>query len=41
MKPKDFENMNATSVKRKYRDLSRKFHPDKNEEDTTEIFMKI
>ena len=33
--------MNTSSIKRMYRDLSRKYHPDKNEDDTTEKFQKL
>ena len=34
--------LNSTTLKKRYRDLSRKYHPDKNtEEDTTDKFMKI
>ena len=35
--------MNKTKgeVKRLYRDLSVKYHPDKNAEDTTEKFMRL
>ena len=40
--PQDFAQLNQTDIKRLYRDLSRKYHPDKNrEEDTTEKFMSI
>jgi preprotein translocase subunit Sec63 len=40
--PQDFAQLNQTDIKRLYRDLSRKYHPDKNrEEDTTDKFMNI
>lgn len=40
--PQDFAQLNQTNIKRLYRDLSRKYHPDKNrEEDTTDKFMSI
>ena len=39
--PRDFMSMNSSSVKRMYRDLSRKYHPDKNAEDTTAKFQKL
>jgi len=40
--PQDFAQLNQTDIKRLYRDLSRKYHPDKNrEEDTTDKFMMI
>ena len=39
--PKDFMSLNSSEVKKIYRDLSRKYHPDKNQEDTTEKFMSI
>jgi len=40
--PQEFAQLNSTLIKRMYRDLSRKYHPDKNpEEDTTDKFMKI
>ena len=44
MKPKDFQGLTSGQLKKKYRDLSRKYHPDKNRQngnDTTEIFMEI
>lgn len=39
--PKDLVNFNATTLKHKYRDLSRKWHPDKNPDSSPEKFMKI
>lgn len=39
--PKDFMNINASEFKKMYRDLSRKYHPDKNVNDTTDKFMKL
>ena len=34
--------LNSTMLNRKYRKLSKQYHPDKNrEEDTTEIYMKV
>ena len=33
MKPKEFASLNATSFKRKYKDLLLKYHPDKNKGD--------
>lgn len=30
-----------SEIKKHYYDLSRKYHPDKNEEDTTELFIKV
>ena len=41
MKPQDFFDLDKRAFKRKYHDLSRKYHPDKNENDTTELFMKL
>jgi len=40
--PQDFAQLNQTDIKRLYRDLSRKYHPDKNrDEDTTDKFMSL
>jgi DnaJ-class molecular chaperone len=40
--PHEFAQLNTTDIKRLYRDLSRKYHPDKNpDEDTTDKFMKL
>lgn len=39
--PLAFMNMSAGEVRKLYRDLSRKYHPDKNAEDTTAKFMKL
>jgi preprotein translocase subunit Sec63 len=40
--PQDFMSMEKNDFKRQYRDLAKKWHPDKNTEtDTTEIYMKI
>jgi DnaJ-class molecular chaperone len=36
--PQAFMSMNSSSIKKMYRDLSRKYHPDKNTEDTTDKF---
>lgn len=41
MTPQHFQEINQTDFKRRYRDLSRKYHPDKNQEDTTDKFMKL
>ena len=44
MKPNDFFDLEKDfkrTFKRKYHDLSRKYHPDKNENDTTDLFMKL
>ena len=40
MTPLYFQVINDTEFKRKYKDLARKFHPDKNNGDTTK-FMKL
>jgi DnaJ-class molecular chaperone len=40
MTPLYFQGINDTEFKRKYKDLARKFHPDKNNGDTTK-FMKL
>jgi len=32
---------NQTTLKKRYRDLSRKYHPDKNADSTHERFMQI
>lgn len=38
----EFLKFNATTLKKRYRDLSRKYHPDKNTEyDNTDKFMKL
>jgi len=34
-------NFNQTTLKRRYRDMSRKYHPDKNPDSTPERFMQI
>lgn len=39
--PKDFMKFNSTTLKHKYRELSRRYHPDKNPDSTPEYFMKI
>lgn len=39
--PVAFMNMTQGEIRKLYRDLSRKYHPDKNAEDTTEKFMKL
>ena len=39
--PQAFMALNSSDVKKMYRELSRKYHPDKNEEDTTDKFMKL
>ena len=40
-KPQEFLNFNSTTLKKRYRDLSRKWHPDKNAESSQEKFMQI
>ena len=41
-KPQEFLKFNSTTLKHRYRALSKKYHPDKNpDEDTTDKFMKI
>jgi DnaJ-class molecular chaperone len=40
--PQDFLQFNVSTLKRQYRDLSRKYHPDKNPDtDTTAKFMGL
>lgn len=40
--PYEFLKFNATTLKKRYRDLSRKYHPDKNPDiDTHDKFMKL
>ena len=42
MTPHEYMSLEKNAFKKKYRDLSRKYHPDKNtEEDTTDLFMKL
>lgn len=40
-RPQDFLNFNATTLKKRYRELSRKYHPDKNKDSSPEQFMMI
>ena len=39
--PVAFMNLTQGEIRKLYRDLSRKYHPDKNAEDTTAKFMKL
>ena len=39
--PRDFMTYNSSALKQRYRDLSRKWHPDKNPDSTPERFMAI
>ena len=39
--PRDFMTHNSSTLKQRYRDLSRKWHPDKNPDSTPERFMAI
>ena len=36
--PQAFMSLNQSSFKKLYRELSKKYHPDKNTEDTTDKF---
>jgi hypothetical protein len=39
--PREFMSFNKTTLKQQYRQLSRKYHPDKNQDSTPEKFMNI
>ena len=39
--PHEYLTIEKRQFKKKYLELSRKYHPDKNEEDTTELFMSL
>ena len=39
--PQEFLTFNATTLKKRYRDMSRKYHPDRCQEDDCDKFMKL
>ena len=39
--PQEFLTFNATTLKKRYRDLSRKYHPDRCQEEDCNKFMKL